>query len=520
MKHSMRRNEKMRLHRLARKLTVITVAVALMCQTAATATAYADENVEEAPAPEEGAEGGELPEGELPLPEDGAAEGEAAPADAVTPGSIMANNGMYIANTFPDSYLPSGFRKQTVAYQGQNVDLAYMDASGGAVTLAYLTDASGSFGDFYLCDTATATMSDYVRFEGGNDRFLIVLNPSGVSVPDGFVPASLTVNGKSVQAWVYSEDGDSSSEDDKDDDKKKDEDKEKDEDKKGGLLGLFGSLAPVKAYAGELDLGVGAGAETGAPEGAAPATVDPAAADPAAVDPAAVDPATVDPAAADPAAVDPAAANPAATPGGETEVADLTSSSQAAGGEASPGDFFLIYGMDQSGSQGFYLFDSVGQTYQRYVALGAGESDELAAAKKTARTRLFIICGLAVLALVLLILVINMALSGRRGDDDYYDYDDDYEEMKRRVEKKSKRSSGGLRRNKDYDDDYYDDYDDEEEEDVKVYDKAPKRSQRRAAEPEDDYFGAEPDPGLQPRRKAPAQDIDLDDDFSFDFIKK
>ncbi|HBB59728.1 MAG TPA: hypothetical protein DCZ52_05550 [Lachnospiraceae bacterium] len=200
-------------------------------------------------------------------------------------------------------------------------------------------------------------------------------------------------------------------------------------------------------------------------------------------------------------------------------MADLTSSSQAAGGEASPGDFFLIYGMDQSGSQGFYLFDSVGQTYQRYVALGAGESDELAAAKKTARTRLFIICGLAVLALVLLILVINMALSGRRGDDDYYDYDDDYEEMKRRVEKKSKRSSGGLRRNKDYDDDYYDDYDDEEE-DVKVYDKAPKRSQRRAAEPEDDYFGAEPDPGLQPRRKAPAQDIDLDDDFSFDFIKK
>ncbi|MBQ2454380.1 MAG: hypothetical protein II497_08020 [Lachnospiraceae bacterium] len=484
---------------MARKLTVITVAVALMCQTAATATAYADENVEEAPAPEEGAEGGELAEGELPPAEEGVAEGEAVATDTVTPGSIMANNGMYIANTFPDSYLPSGFRKQTVAYQGQNVDLAYMDASGGAVTLAYLTDASGSFGDFYLCDTATATMSDYVRFEGGNDRFLIVLNPSGVSVPDGFVPASLTVNGKSVQAWVYSEDGDSSSKDDKDDDKNKDEDKDedkdKDKDKKGGLLGLFGSLAPVKAYAGELDLGVGAGAETGAPEGAAPATVDPAAADPATAD-------------------------PAAATGGDTEVADLTSSSQAAGGEASPGDFFLIYGMDQSGSQGFYLFDSVGQTYQRYVALGAGESDELAAAKKTARTRLFIICGLAVLALVLLILVINMALSGRRGDDDYYDYDDDYEEMKRRVEKKSKRSSGGLRRNKDYDDDYYDDYDDEEEEDVKVYDKAPKRSQRRAAEPEDDYFGAEPDPGLQPRRKAPAQDIDLDDDFSFDFIKK
>ncbi|MBQ4242044.1 MAG: hypothetical protein II732_04415, partial [Lachnospiraceae bacterium] len=73
---------------MARKLTVITVAVALMCQTAATATAYADENVEEAPAPEEGAEGGELAEGELPPAEEGMAEGEAVATDTVTPGSI------------------------------------------------------------------------------------------------------------------------------------------------------------------------------------------------------------------------------------------------------------------------------------------------------------------------------------------------------------------------------------------------------------------------------------------------
>ncbi len=49
----------MRLQRLARKLTVIAVTAALMCSSVMTTPVFADENVEEAPAGEEGVEGAE-----------------------------------------------------------------------------------------------------------------------------------------------------------------------------------------------------------------------------------------------------------------------------------------------------------------------------------------------------------------------------------------------------------------------------------------------------------------------------
>ncbi|MBR1914785.1 MAG: hypothetical protein IJ827_08190, partial [Lachnospiraceae bacterium] len=72
------------------------------------------------------------------------------------------------------------------------------------------------------------------------------------------------------------------------------------------------------------------------------------------------------------------------------------------------------------------------------------------------------------------------------------------------------------KRKDDYDD-YEDDEYEDEEEDVKVYSKKPARTSRRSAE---DDWEAEEDLQPRPARKAPSQDIDLDDDFSFDFIKK
>ena len=148
----------MRFNRLKKMLIGGALAVTVLIQAVNATPVYADEAVEgeeaagEEGADLEGAEGAEGAEGEMP--DEGDAAAEVSSGDTVTPGTIVANNGMYIANSFPASYLPSGFRKQTVAYQGQNIELAYMDASNGLVTLAYLTDASGSYGDFYLCDTA------------------------------------------------------------------------------------------------------------------------------------------------------------------------------------------------------------------------------------------------------------------------------------------------------------------------------------------------------------------------------
>ena len=513
----------MRFNRIRKMIIGGALAAALLFQSAAVTPVYADEEVNaedaggEAPAADaDASEGAEIPEGEVPA-EDAAAAESAGP----TVGTIATNNGMYIANTFPDDYLPSGFRKMTVAYQGQNVELAYMDASNGQVTLAYLTDASGSSGDFYLCNTSTAEMSDYVRFDGGNERFIVVMDPGSTPAPDGFEPTALSVNGKSIKAWIYT--GETS--DDKD--KKKDEDKDKDdsdesgddEDKdkdKGFLGGLLGSMKPVKAYAGELDLGVGSGAGDGGDAAAAPA---PDAGGDMPVD-GAGDVPLPDAAPADEAAgQDLSSGGDAAAPGGTDGALNATAT--PVGSEPDPSEYFLVYAMDQSGYQGFYLYDSVGQTYLRYVDLGAGNAEKLEKAQKSAKIRLFIIIGLLVLLIVFVILLINMSLSGRKGDDFYNDDDDDYQEMKRRVEKKSKRAPRVSRNNDfddyDDDDDFDDDFDDDDDmEDVKVYNKRPDRRRLAPSQPQ---MQRRPDsPG--PRRKAPSQDIDLDDDFSFDFIKR
>ena len=496
----------MRFNRLKKMMLGATLMLALLVQSAKVTYVYADEEVN-TEGEEAAGEAGELPEGAEGEAEGGEGSGEEAVA-APAVGTIVTNNGMYIANTFPDEYLPNGFRKMTVAYQDQNVELASMDASNGLVTLAYLTDASGSNGDFYLCDTSTAEMSDYVQFDGGNERFIIVLDPGDKEAPEGFELTALSVNGKSVKAWIYTgeasddkDDKKKKDDEDKDKDKKSDEDKDEEEDK-GFLGGLFGSLKPVRAYAGELDLGIGSGAATN--EGDAAAGAAPA-----------------DEGSAD-------APLPDET-GGDTgdyqeTAAYDTTAPVATGAEPDPSEYFLVYAIDQSGYQGFFLYDSIGQTYLRYVDLGAGNASKLESALKSAKIRLFIIIGLIVLLIVLIIILVNMALSGKRNDD-YYDDDDDYEEMKRRVEKKSKRAARVSRNDyDDYDDDDYDDYDDEDEvEDVKVYNRKPDRRRMAPAQPQPQMqhqpMRQAPDQ-LGPRRKAPSQDIDLDDDFSFDFIKK
>ena len=499
----------MKFNKLKKMMLGGTLVLALLFQSVLIAPVYADEEVNaEGAEGEAAAEGGEVPEGAEGEPaEDG---GEASGAPAV--GTIVTNNGMYIANTFPDEYMPAGFRKMTVAYQDQNVELASMDASNGTVTLAYLTDATGSHGDFYLCDTTTAEMSDFVMFDGGNDRFIVVLDPGSEEAPEGFELTALSVNGKSVKAWIYTgEASDDKEKKKKDKDKDKDKDKEEeassdgseDEEKDKGLLGgLFGSLKPVRAYAGELDLGIGSGAAGSGGDAGAAVGSDGAGEAPV-------------PDSAGDGAED--QENAAASDEGAYDV----SAPAATGGEPDPSEYFLVYAMDQSGYKGFFLYDSVGQTYLRYVDLGAGNAAKLEKASKSAKIRLFIIIALLVLLIVLVIILVNMALSGKRNDD-YYDDDDDYEEMKRRVEKKSKRAPR-LSRNDydDYDDDDdYDDYDEDDDvEDVKVYNRKPDRRRLAPAQPQHQPVRQAPGQ-LGARRKAPSQDIDLDDDFSFDFIKK
>ncbi len=471
----------------------------------------------------EGAEG-EVPEGEV-LEGEGELPAEES-MSTVTPGTILANNGLYIANTFPDSMMPDGFHRQTVAYEGQNIDLAFMDNGNNLVVLAYLTDATGTVGDFYLCDTATAMMSDYVKFDGGNGKYLIVLDPGdNVNPPAGFTKANLNVNGKTVIAWTLPT-GESSEE----------------EEKKESAIRLT-----EQVYAAGLDIGAGAAGGNG--EEAPAETSEAVPEGEPSSEP--VPDGGYDASAAEAAAA--AAAAEVAAAAVETDGSGFI--------KARPADFFLVYGIDQSGLQGFYLYDTLGQTYQRYLEIDTGESETTAKYRKSAQIRLFIIAGLIVFAVVLLFIIVNMALSGRkstRGDDED---DDDVEAMKKRVrtkEKKALKKNGRrfISSHDDYDDDEDDDYDDddgyddEEEDDVRYYRKSDLRTgrgvrsatqdygyrqDRRAADDRDwEEENAPADRGRygghsgygdqggyadQGRYQDTGQDIDLDDDFNFDFIK-
>ena len=117
--------------------------------------------------------------------------------------------------------------------------------------------------------------------------------------------------------------------------------------------------------------------------------------------------------------------------------------------EAQPTDFYLIYGMNQNGETGWYVYDSVDGTFQRFlgsvhnpVVEAGSETDEdtedeqadttaitklekeLAEAKRMQTIILF--AGIAVVAILLIIIIVMVV---RRRNDEYYDdYDEDYDE--------------------------------------------------------------------------------------------
>jgi len=109
--------------------------------------------------------------------------------------------------------------------------------------------------------------------------------------------------------------------------------------------------------------------------------------------------------------------------------------------EPTASDFYLIYCINDSGEQGWYQYDSVEGTFQRYsAALFAStatsnpedQSDynelvlELQSAKQM---QMIIIVVAAVVAVILLIIIIILAVKlGKKGDDEYYDDEDEYDD--------------------------------------------------------------------------------------------
>ena len=407
-----------------------------------------------------------------------AAEEESGAGELIM-SSITASNGKTIAQVIPDDMIPAGFHKTSVQYSGTNVDVGYMDSDEyGEVVVAYLANPDGSDGSFYLCDINTAEMTDFVKITNGEGKFIVVLNPGdNVVAPAGFIKATLDWHGKNVTAWALP--------------------KENSSDDKASLD------TPVELYALDITAGADGDAEDAA-ESEEPAEE--------------------------------------ASEDKEDEKDDKEASKAVAEPEdgsrveyAPSSDFFLIYAIDQDGKVGFYMYDIVGETFQRYVEIANGDSDLLSQYRKQAKTRLIIIVVLAVLLAAAIVVVINLALrSGgsnkkssrsrynRFDDEDDEDEEDDdegeeIEQMRRRVAKKERRHIKQGRRELNYlmdiDDDDEDEEDDEDEDDDDFYEESrPRRGTRGSRRP----APARERRQSSSRREALVEDEDDDDDEVFE----
>lgn len=411
------------------RASLLALTITAVAMTSFATNVYADE-VDDTLIEQEGVESeapaeGETGEGQ----EEGVSDNQTAGATAVTMSGITADNGLIIAATFPEDIVPTGFHKSSCTYQGQNIEIAYMDKGNGEVVLAYLAQADGSGGDFYLCDINTAAMSDFVQIAGGDGKYIIVLDPGDMIVPPtGFTKAKLQWYGKTVSAWIMEDEEGGNTE-------KSTDEKEKEE----------SSIINEKSYASALfDACAGAGKTL-----------------------------TVYAAEATDASDEELKAALEAT----AEKADDGSGVVT----SNPSDYFLVYGINQDGVISFYLYDTVENTYQRYLAASGVDSKTAKQYRSSAQRRLFIIAVLVILLAICIFITINLFLKVRengdyRGDDDDDDDDDEddedeMEKMRRRVIQKEKNHIRTGRRELNYlmdrddDDDEEDDDEEEDEED-------------------------------------------------------
>ena len=133
----------------------------------------------------------------------------------VEAGTIMSADGTKVVSTvFADEFMPALFHKTTVTYEEQMVEAAQFDM--GDIILLYVTDTSGNNGTFNIYDKDTGTLSDFRKIDGIENRFIIVLpTDETAAVPAGFTKATLQWNSQTLEAYmITSTDGAADSEED------------------------------------------------------------------------------------------------------------------------------------------------------------------------------------------------------------------------------------------------------------------------------------------------------------------
>lgn len=118
----------------------------------------------------------------------------------VAEGTVDAGDGRVVQAVFADEFKPVLFHKETTDYKGQTVECAKFDM--GDMTLLYTTDASGGDGKFMIYDAASGAMNEVRMIQGIENRFIIVLSDCEGPIPEGYTKAVLEWNGQTLTAFM------------------------------------------------------------------------------------------------------------------------------------------------------------------------------------------------------------------------------------------------------------------------------------------------------------------------------
>ena len=107
---------------------------------------------------------------------------------------------LYLWRDLSSLELPNGFEVQTIEYEGEEIEGAVDEER--ELTLLYLTDEDGENGAFYIYDEESGEFYLY-RTLRTNNRYILLQNPQGIEIPEGYSETMLELDGEEIQAWQH-----------------------------------------------------------------------------------------------------------------------------------------------------------------------------------------------------------------------------------------------------------------------------------------------------------------------------
>lgn len=128
---------------------------------------------------------------------------ETASSTGVEAGTIESPDGTkLVSSVFANEFMPKGFYKTTVTYEEQMVEAAQFDM--GNIVLLYVSDPANNDNTFCMYDQATGELSDFLQISGIENKFIIALRAGeDVEPPKNFTKATLQWNSKVLEAYAY-----------------------------------------------------------------------------------------------------------------------------------------------------------------------------------------------------------------------------------------------------------------------------------------------------------------------------